>query len=135
MSDRWGAPDRDTCAGVGAGIEGTPWLGFILGALRALFWGVQAIISRQSVADGLTAGDVAVLRFATAGLLLLPVALHFGRSHHACRTVRTSRILEGWQRTERDVGRLVYDSLEAASVFPRAAASAFSKRCSGDPTP
>lgn len=50
-------------------------LGFVLGVLCAAIWGVQAVVSRQSALDGLTAGDVTLLRFATAGLVLLPVAL------------------------------------------------------------
>jgi hypothetical protein len=33
---------------------------------------VQAVVSRQSVADGLTAADVTMLRFCVASLLLLP---------------------------------------------------------------
>lgn len=55
-------------AGRGAG------LGVTCGLAAALIWGVQAVVSRQSVADGLTAADVTILRFAAAGLLLLPFA-------------------------------------------------------------
>jgi drug/metabolite transporter (DMT)-like permease len=44
----------------------------------ALLWGVQAVVSRQSVRDGLSAADVTVLRFGAAGLALLPVALKQG---------------------------------------------------------
>lgn len=51
------------------------WLGFGLGAGAALIWGVQAVVSRQSVADGLTAADVTMLRFVVASLVLLPFAL------------------------------------------------------------
>ncbi len=51
-----------------------PWLGFACGILAALIWGVQAVVSRQSVADGLTAADVTILRFAVAALVLLPFA-------------------------------------------------------------
>ncbi len=49
-------------------------LGIACGLAAALIWGVQAVVSRQSVADGLTAADVTILRFAAAGLLLLPFA-------------------------------------------------------------
>ncbi|WP_147283629.1 DMT family transporter [Bosea caraganae] len=54
---------------------GRLWLGFACGAGAALIWGVQAVVSRQSVADGLTAADVSILRFLAAGLVLLPFAL------------------------------------------------------------
>jgi drug/metabolite transporter (DMT)-like permease len=53
----------------------TPWLGIACGLTTSLIWGIQAVVSRQSVADGLTAADVTILRFATAALLLLPFAL------------------------------------------------------------
>lgn len=52
-----------------------PWLGFACGILAAAIWGIQAVISRQSVADGMTAADVTILRFAAAALVLLPFAL------------------------------------------------------------
>lgn len=51
------------------------WLGFACGVLAAVIWGVQAVVSRQSVADGLTTADVTILRFAAAALVLLPFAL------------------------------------------------------------
>lgn len=54
---------------------GRLWLGFACGALSALIWGVQAVVSRQSVVDGLTAADVTILRFLGASLVLLPFAL------------------------------------------------------------
>lgn len=54
---------------------GRLWLGFACGALAALIWGVQAVVSRQSVADGLTAADVSILRYLAASLVLLPFAL------------------------------------------------------------
>lgn len=49
--------------------------GIAAGAGAALIWGLQSVVSRQSVAEGLTAGDVTVLRFAVAGLVLMPLAL------------------------------------------------------------
>jgi len=49
--------------------------GIAAGAGAALNWGLQSVVSRQSVAEGLTAGDVTVLRFAVAGLVLMPIAL------------------------------------------------------------
>jgi drug/metabolite transporter (DMT)-like permease len=51
------------------------WYGVAAGGLTALIWGGQAVVARRSVLDGLTATDVTVLRFAVAGLVLLPVAL------------------------------------------------------------
>lgn len=51
------------------------WLGAACGLAAALIWGVQAVVSRQSNADGLTAADVTLLRFVTAAAILLPVAL------------------------------------------------------------
>lgn len=50
-------------------------IGFACGILAAAIWGVQAVISRQSVADGLSAGDVTILRFLAAALVLLPFAI------------------------------------------------------------
>ena len=51
------------------------WRGIGLGALCALIWGVQAVVSRRSVIDGLSAADVTILRFMVASLVLLPVAI------------------------------------------------------------
>lgn len=48
--------------------------GIAAGTIAALIWGVQSVVSRQSVAEGLTAGDVTMLRFLAAGLVLLPIA-------------------------------------------------------------
>ncbi len=52
-----------------------PLTGILCGLLAAAIWGVQAVVSRQSVADGLSAADVTILRFVAAGLVLLPYAL------------------------------------------------------------
>jgi len=49
--------------------------GIACGLGTSLIWGVQSVVSRQSVADGLTAADVTTLRFCVASLLLLPIAL------------------------------------------------------------
>jgi drug/metabolite transporter (DMT)-like permease len=48
--------------------------GLAFGALCALIWGIQPIVSKISVTDGLTAADVTVLRFLAAGIVLLPAA-------------------------------------------------------------
>lgn len=50
-------------------------IGFSCGILAAVIWGIQSVVSRQSVADGLSAGDVTILRFLAASLVLLPFAL------------------------------------------------------------
>jgi drug/metabolite transporter (DMT)-like permease len=50
-------------------------IGFACGILSAVIWGVQSVVSRQSVADGLSAGDVTILRFLAASLVLLPFAI------------------------------------------------------------
>jgi drug/metabolite transporter (DMT)-like permease len=55
--------------------EARSWRGMAFGALCALIWGIQPIVSKISVTDGLTAADVTVLRFLAAGIVLLPVAL------------------------------------------------------------
>jgi drug/metabolite transporter (DMT)-like permease len=57
-----------------SGVGPRSWKGLGFGALCALVWGIQPIVSNTSVGDGLTAADVTVLRFLAAGLLLLPVA-------------------------------------------------------------
>jgi drug/metabolite transporter (DMT)-like permease len=62
-----------TPAGSFAG-RGAFWRGVGFGGLCALFWGIQAVASRQSVHDGLTASDVTIIRFVVAGLVLLPFA-------------------------------------------------------------
>jgi drug/metabolite transporter (DMT)-like permease len=55
--------------------RGIFWKGIGLGVLCASIWGVQAVVSRRSVIDGLSASDVTILRFIVASLVLLPVAL------------------------------------------------------------
>jgi drug/metabolite transporter (DMT)-like permease len=50
-------------------------IGFACGILASAIWGVQSVVSRQSVADGLSAGDVTALRFLAASLVLLPFAI------------------------------------------------------------
>jgi drug/metabolite transporter (DMT)-like permease len=55
--------------------RGIFWKGIGLGVLCALIWGVQAVVSRRSVIDGLSASDVTILRFIVASLVLFPVTL------------------------------------------------------------
>ena len=50
------------------------WKGLGFGASCSLIWGIQPIVSKVSVADGLTAADVTVLRFLAAGIVLFPIA-------------------------------------------------------------
>jgi drug/metabolite transporter (DMT)-like permease len=58
-----GVARRRLIAGLGCGLA------------TAVIWGVQSVVSRQSVADGMSAADVTILRFSVASLLLLPLAL------------------------------------------------------------
>lgn len=46
--------------------------GWLHGCVAALIWGGYLAVSRQGIAAGLQAADLAFLRYATAGLLLLP---------------------------------------------------------------
>lgn len=90
--DASGAPEaaHDAAAAATATPGRAPWLGMLCGLLAAAIWGGQSVASRQSVADGLTAADVTVLRFAMAALLLLPLALR------RMRPFPVGRI--GWRR-------------------------------------
>ncbi len=56
-------------------LASRPAFGLACGLLCAVIWGVQAVVSRQSVADGFSAGDVTILRFVAASLVMLPFAL------------------------------------------------------------
>ena len=56
-------------------LTSRPAFGLACGLLCAVIWGVQSVVSRQSVADGLSAGDVTILRFLAASLVMLPFAL------------------------------------------------------------
>lgn len=49
-------------------------LGLVLGLAAAIAWGGQAVIARTGTLAGFSPIDLAVLRFATAGLLLAPFA-------------------------------------------------------------
>jgi drug/metabolite transporter (DMT)-like permease len=60
-----------------AADDGSVRKGFVFGVLMAVVWGIQAVVSRQSVADGLSAVDVTVVRFLVAGLVLLPLAFRY----------------------------------------------------------
>ncbi len=51
------------------------WRGVAAGAACAVIWGLQSVVTRQAVADKLTAADVTALRFLVSGLVLLPIAL------------------------------------------------------------
>lgn len=66
-------------------------LGIGCGLMTSLIWGVQAVVSRQSVADGMSAADVTILRFAVASLVLLPLALRRMRPFPVGRL--------GWRRS------------------------------------
>lgn len=66
------------------------WSGVACGTSCALLWGIQSVVSRQSVADGMTATDVTILRFLAASLVLLPFAVRL-------RPFPVGRL--GWWRT------------------------------------
>jgi drug/metabolite transporter (DMT)-like permease len=68
------ACDPTSKAPLARAIGPRSWKGLGFGALCALIWGIQPIVSKISVADGLTAADVTVLRFFAAGAVLLPLA-------------------------------------------------------------
>ncbi|HVE22045.1 MAG TPA: DMT family transporter [Acidocella sp.] len=46
--------------------------GYAFGFLASLIWGWFLVASRYGVGEGLTAADIAFLRYATAGLIVLP---------------------------------------------------------------
>ena len=68
-------PSTTPASAAAAADRGRLARGIAAGAGAAIIWGLQSVVSRQSVAAGLTAGDVTVLRFAVAGLVLMPLAL------------------------------------------------------------
>jgi len=49
--------------------------GLLFGLVAAVIWGAFLTVSRHGVGKGLRGSDLAFLRYATAGLLLLPVLL------------------------------------------------------------
>jgi len=55
-----------------------PSTGMAYGLLAALIWGTWPVVSRLGVAQTLTPYDITALRFAVAGLVLLPVVWRLG---------------------------------------------------------
>ena len=51
------------------------WRGVAAGSLCAIIWGLQSVVTRQAIADKLTAADVTIVRFLVSGLILSPIAL------------------------------------------------------------
>ncbi|RYE34974.1 MAG: DMT family transporter [Hyphomicrobiales bacterium] len=51
------------------------WLGILCGLVTAIIWGVQSVVSRHAMLIDLTPADVTILRFVSAGAVLLPWAL------------------------------------------------------------
>lgn len=51
------------------------WFGILCGLLTSLIWGIQAVVSRHAMLIDLTPADVTILRFVSAGAVLLPWAL------------------------------------------------------------
>jgi len=62
----------------GRTLAGRPLLGWLFGLAVLAIWSSWVVISRFGVTASLTAWDVTALRFATAGLLILPWALRWG---------------------------------------------------------
>lgn len=60
---------------VAANAVSDTWRGLGFGLLCAAIWGLQPVVLRRSVLDGLTTADVTVMRFLVSSLLLLPVSL------------------------------------------------------------
>ncbi|EOX6785745.1 DMT family transporter [Pseudomonas aeruginosa] len=50
-------------------------VGLLFGVVAAVIWGGFLTVSRHGIGEGLRGSDLAFLRYATAGLLLLPVLL------------------------------------------------------------
>jgi drug/metabolite transporter (DMT)-like permease len=53
-------------------------VGVTLGVLCTFIWGGQAVVSRLSVFEGLSAADVTVLRFLAAGMAMIPIGYMLG---------------------------------------------------------
>lgn len=51
------------------------WHGVGAGLLCAMIWGLQSVVTRQAVAEGMTAADLTIVRYLVSGVILLPVAL------------------------------------------------------------
>lgn len=65
-------------------------LGLFFGLAAAITWGSQAVVARAGTLAGFSPLDLSVLRFATAGLILLPFAW---RGRHALARVGPWRLL------------------------------------------
>ncbi len=63
---------------VGSLPQGTLSAGIAFGLLTSLIWGSWPVMSRLGVEQSLNPADVAFLRFAVAGLILLPIFLRRG---------------------------------------------------------
>jgi drug/metabolite transporter (DMT)-like permease len=51
------------------------WRGYAFGATAALIWGLYLALARQGISSGLTPIDIAVFRYVTAGVVMLPYAV------------------------------------------------------------
>ena len=51
------------------------WRGVGAGSLCAIIWSLQSVVTRQAIADKLTAADVTIVQFLVSGLILSPIAL------------------------------------------------------------
>lgn len=57
---------------------GPTGLGVVLGLLATTIWGAYLAMARSGVVSGLVPADIALLRYGTAGLLLVPLVLRRG---------------------------------------------------------
>ena len=65
------------------------------GILVALIWGVQPVISRYGLQQGLTPLDATLMRFLTSGLLILPFAWRRGLWQRDTRCGTMAKALVG----------------------------------------
>jgi drug/metabolite transporter (DMT)-like permease len=75
MIDNAAAPKLTPSFPAAADTGRREWRGYAFGASAALIWGLYLALSRQGVSSGLTPVDIAVFRYVTAGLVMLPYAI------------------------------------------------------------
>jgi drug/metabolite transporter (DMT)-like permease len=75
-------------ASLAPSVRGTLWA-----VTAVLIWGVYLAVARANVSDGARPADLAVVRFATAGLVMLPWLLRHGPTTMAGMGWRTAGVL------------------------------------------
>jgi drug/metabolite transporter (DMT)-like permease len=56
-------------------VSPVAWRGYAFGASAAVIWGLYLALAREGISKGLTPIDIAVFRYVTAGLVMLPYAV------------------------------------------------------------